>query len=78
MEIKLLIVTPEKRIFTGKVHSVRLPGIQGLFEVFPKHAPIISLLEKGTVTYKTDESTQSVAIEDGLAIVKENNVTVLV
>ncbi|MEM9569399.1 MAG: ATP synthase F1 subunit epsilon [Bacteroidota bacterium] len=78
MKIKLVIVTPEKKIFTGEVHSVRLPGAEGPFEVFPNHAPIISWLEKGPVTYNTGVSTQTLAIDNGLAIVKENKVTVLI
>lgn len=78
MKIKLVIVTPEKKIFTGEVPSVRLPGVEGLFEVFPNHAPIITWLAKGSVTYKTAVTTQTLAIDNGLAIVKENKVTVLI
>ena len=78
MKIALVIVTPEKKIFTGEVHSVRLPSVEGLFAVFPNHVPIITLLAKGTVTYKTAVTTQKLAIDNGLAIVKENKVTVLI
>lgn len=77
MKLELVIDTPEKKIFTGEVRSVRLPGVKGPFQIFRNHAPLISLLEKGTVIYKTAVSTQTFDIENGLAIVKENKVTVL-
>ncbi len=78
MKIALLIVTPEKKIFTGEVSSVRLPSVEGLCAVFPNHTPIITWLTKGTVTYQTGVTTETLPIDNGLAIVKENKVTVLI
>ena len=78
MKIALVIVTPEKKIFTGEVSSVRLPGVEGLFAVFPNHAPIITWLTKGSVSYQTADKTQTLPIDNGLAIVKDNKVTVLI
>ena len=45
--LKLKIISPEKVIFDGEVESLKVPGIQGSFEVLNNHAPIISSLVKG-------------------------------
>ena len=41
----LEILTPEKKIFSGEVYGVQLPGITGLFEVLDRHAPLVSALK---------------------------------
>ncbi len=45
----LEIVTPEATLFSGEVESVAVPGINGEFQMLKDHAPIVSLLGKGTV-----------------------------
>ena len=51
----LEILTPEKKIFSGEVYGVQLPGINGLFEVLDKHAPLVSALKDGKLN-TTDTS----------------------
>ncbi len=46
-EIEVLIFTPERIIYRGKVHSLILPGEKGVFEVLPYHKPLISRLMGG-------------------------------
>ena len=53
--LKLKIVSPEKIEFTGEVERVVVPGLQGQFEILNNHAPIISVLQKGTVIYDKEE-----------------------
>jgi F-type H+-transporting ATPase subunit epsilon len=45
----LEIVTPEFTIFKGEVESVSVPGVDGQFQMLDNHAPVVSLLTKGTV-----------------------------
>ena len=45
----LEIVTPETILFKGEVNSVTLPGSDGAFQVLNNHAPVVSLLTKGTI-----------------------------
>lgn len=49
--IHLQILSPDEQIFEGEVSKVTLPGTAGSFTVLPGHAPLISSLEKGFVTY---------------------------
>ena len=45
----LEIVSPEATLFAGEVSSVTVPGINGEFQMLKDHAPIVSLLQKGSV-----------------------------
>jgi len=45
----LEIVTPEATLFKSDVDSVLVPGIDGEFQMLNNHAPIVSLLTKGTI-----------------------------
>ena len=75
----LEILTPEKKIFSGTVYGVQLPGIDGLFEVLEKHAPLVSALGKGNLKVLKDKSTtENYAIQSGFVEVLNNKATVLV
>jgi F-type H+-transporting ATPase subunit epsilon len=75
----LEILTPEKKLYSGDVYGVQLPGIDGLFEVLDKHAPLVSALGKGKVKILKDKSsTESYLIEGGFVEVLNNKATVLV
>ncbi len=45
----LEIVSPEATLFSGEVDSIVVPGVNGEFEMLNNHAPIVALLQKGTV-----------------------------
>ncbi len=73
------ILTPEKKIFSGDVYGVILPGIGGSFEVLDKHAPMVSALKAGTVKILTNKTTsQTYTIQSGFAEVINNKTTVLI
>ena len=75
----LEILTPEKKLFSGQVYGVQLPGIDGLFEVLDKHAPLVSALGKGQVkVLKTVNQTETYVIKAGFVEVIDNKTTVLV
>lgn len=49
----LEIVTPEAILFSSEVDSVVVPGINGDFQMLNNHAPVVSILNKGTVKIHT-------------------------
>ena len=75
----LEILTPEKKLFSGDVYGVQLPGISGLFEVLDKHAPMVSALKAGKLKiFKDKNDTVSFTIQSGFPEVLNNKTTVLV
>jgi len=79
-KMTLEILTPEKKLFSGEVYGVQMPGISGSFEVLEKHAPLVSALKAGRVKVLRDKQnhTASYDIQSGFVEVLNNKVTVLV
>jgi F-type H+-transporting ATPase subunit epsilon len=73
----LEIITPDKKLFTGEVTSVQVPGTAGQFQVLKNHAPIISTLIKGKVKIKSAQGAQDFDINGGVIEVLKNNIIVL-
>ena len=76
--IELEILSPGKTVFAGQVSCVRLPGAKAPFTVLPGHAPLVSLLCKGDVTWVVAGEEQKTAVDGGFVEVKDNKVTVCV
>lgn len=76
--LKLKIVSPEKIEFDGEVESILVPGTLGSFEILSNHAPIISSLNKGVVTYETAQGKTNLEIIGGFVSVKQNQVNLCV
>ncbi|MEI8086964.1 MAG: F0F1 ATP synthase subunit epsilon [Paludibacter sp.] len=74
--MKLEIITPEQIFFSGDVTSVTLPGTSGLFTIWNHHAPIISSLANGKITYIVNDKEQELGIEGGFAEMNKNVLTV--
>lgn len=75
--MQLEIVTPEKRVFQGEVSEASFPGADGSFQVLNNHAPIVSALAKGEVSFTTAEGKQSILVDGGVVEVKDNVIVVL-
>jgi F-type H+-transporting ATPase subunit epsilon len=76
--MKLVLLSPVKTLFEGEVDSVTIPGTKGLFTVLPHHAPLISTIDDGVVTYKIGDTEQSVHVAEGFAEVKNNVVSICI
>ena len=74
----MTIATPEGILFEGKVESAKFPGASGSFMVLPKHAPIISALVTGKITYTQLEHTSEIAIQRGFVEVNKDVISVCV
>jgi len=77
--LNLEIISPEKRMFTGIIQLVKLPGTLGSFEIMENHAPIISTLTKGKIKVKEVDGTITFFdITGGLIEASNNQINVLV
>ncbi len=75
----LEIISPGKKIFSGKVKLVQVPGKKGAFEILNNHAPIISTLSAGKVKVVTpDDEKNFFDITGGVVEVANNNIIILV
>ena len=75
--IDLEIVTPERKILTVQASEVVVPGVEGYFGVLPGHAPFLTRLGVGEISYKDQVGTHYLAAADGVVEVLPNRVTIL-
>ena len=77
-ELDLEIISPEKKVYTGKVKSVTIPGTKGNFQVLYNHAPLISTFEIGIIKLVlSDDSTRIFTTSGGSTEVLDNKVLIL-
>ncbi len=78
--MELEILTPERKLFSGEVYGVQLPGITGSFEILDKHAPLVSALGSGKIKVLKDKAGTAIlyTINGGFAEVLNNKAAVLV
>ena len=75
----LEIISAHEVRFKGEADSVTLPGELGQFTVLRNHAPIISVLVEGKVSYRTsDGSEKDLSIKGGIADVENSVVSVCI
>src|SRR5215472_623675 len=74
---KLEIVTPEKRVVDTTAQEVEIPGKNGYLGVLPGHAPLITELSVGEITYRENATEQRLAVAWGFAEVLPDRVTIL-
>ena len=76
--MKIEIITPDNRVYSGEIRSVRVPGRKGSFQVLKDHAPIISTLDKGPVIISDDQGNEvRYEITGGVVEVKRNRIILL-
>jgi F-type H+-transporting ATPase subunit epsilon len=77
--IELIVVTPERQLLRETVVDATIPGLDGELGILPGHAPLITELGIGELTYRTATSSQRIrlAVLRGFAEVLPDRVTVL-
>ncbi len=77
MPLVLDIVTPEKKIFSGAVDNIYLPGVDGEMGILPSHAGLVTALKPGELRYLHEGKVEMLAIGSGFAEVTGTKVIVL-
>ena len=76
--IELIIVTPERQLLRESVVEVTIPGADGQLGVLPGHAPLITELGIGELSYRAKGGGEgTMAVISGFAEVLGDRVTVL-
>jgi F-type H+-transporting ATPase subunit epsilon len=74
---QLEIVTPEKKVVDTAAEEVQIPGKNGYIGILPGHAPLITELSVGEITYRENSAEQRLAVAWGFAEILPNKVTIL-
>jgi len=73
----LEVATPEKLVLKADCTDAQIPAANGMIGVLPQHAPLLSELASGVVSYKTGAETHRVVIHGGWVEVQPDYVRVL-
>lgn len=75
--LNLEIVTPEKSVFSDTVESVSVPTISGEIGILTNHAPLISGLKSGVLSYLKNGAIERMVVAGGFVEVSDNKVSIL-
>ena len=75
----LNILTSEKNIYAGSAASLTAPGEAGYLGVLADHAPLVTTLQAGKISFKDQSGKQTVleSVGKGFLEVFKNEVTVI-
>ena len=73
----LSIVTPEQQLVADEVDQVNAPGTEGDLGILYDHAPLLTNLRSGQLSYEKDGETVALVVSGGYLEVTDNRVTVL-
>ena len=77
-QIHLEVVTPSGPVVSDDVDIVTAPGVGGEFGVLANHAPFLSTIKTGTLSFKKDKQTKFLMVSGGFSEVSNNKITFLV
>ncbi|HXH69607.1 MAG TPA: F0F1 ATP synthase subunit epsilon [Pyrinomonadaceae bacterium] len=75
--LNLEIVTPEKKVLSETVDAVTVPTASGEVGILTNHAPLISSLKSGILSYSKGGAVERMVVAGGFVEVSANNVSVL-
>ena len=75
--LTLEIATPIRLVVAETVDEIVIPGSQGYFGVLPGHAPFLTTLGIGELTYRIGRDEYYLAVSGGFAEVRDDKVIVL-
>ena len=74
---QLEIVTPSRLLVKEAAEEAQIPGLNGYLGILPGHAPLITELAVGVITYKANDATHTLAVAWGFMEVLPDKVTIL-
>jgi F-type H+-transporting ATPase subunit epsilon len=74
---QLEIVTPEKMVVRDVAEECQIPGKNGYLGILPGHAPLITELGIGEITYRNDGYSHHLCVAWGFAEVLPGKLTIL-
>jgi F-type H+-transporting ATPase subunit epsilon len=75
--LHLQIITPDKLLVREEADQVQIPGKSGSLGILPGHAPLITELMIGEISFSAGGNTQYFAVSWGFAEVLPHKVTIL-
>ena len=75
--ITLRVITPETIVLDTTAESVKVPAVDGLMGILPKHAPMVAALGAGAMSYVSGGKEHQLFVSTGFAEVRDNTLRIL-
>jgi len=75
--LELTVVTPERQVVREQVYEVQVPALNGYLGILPGHAPLLSELQAGELSYRQGNHWSYLTIFGGFVEVLPARVIVL-
>jgi F-type H+-transporting ATPase subunit epsilon len=75
--LKVSVISPERVLFEGSARGVIAPAFDGEVGILPLHAPLMTVLGKGTVRLDTADGERRFEVSGGFLQVIDNQVRVV-
>ncbi|HFC00896.1 MAG TPA: ATP synthase F1 subunit epsilon [Phaeodactylibacter sp.] len=77
--MNIVVLTPDKEVFNGEINSVKVPGVDGQFQILRGHAPLVSALSAGNVSIESKDGKKiTFDIHQGFVEVLRDEISLLV
>ena len=76
-KLTVSVISPEKVLFQGVARAVVAPAFDGEIGILPMHAPLMTLLGKGTLRLETAEGDRRFTVQGGFLQVVDDQVRVV-
>lgn len=77
MSLLLKIITPDKIVFSQEVDAVQVPGVEGEMGILTAHAPLVSAIKPGELSYTIGAHQEFLAVGEGFVQISGTQVSVL-
>ena len=77
MSLNVRVITPDNVIWDAMADELILPSRTGQLGILKDHAPLATALDIGVMRLKSDAGWTSIVLMEGVAIVEDNEVTIL-
>lgn len=75
--MQLDIVTPDRRVVIGETSDIIIPGAEGEFQVLPGHAPLLTILGTGILSFKQQGKETRLVVSGGFVEVDGDRVVLM-
>ena len=75
--LKVSVISPERVLYEGTATGVIAPAFDGEVGILPMHAPLMTLLGKGTLRVDTPQGEQRFSVQGGFLQVVDDAVRVV-
>ncbi|MCC7013640.1 MAG: ATP synthase F1 subunit epsilon [Planctomycetes bacterium] len=75
--LTLRVITPDKIVLDVQTSSVKIPGVDGLIGILPRHAHMVAAVDVGPLTYVEGGAEKGLFVSEGFAEVRNNTLRVV-